>query len=72
MLTLLFQADLIAGLTGEDIVSFGRGFDQMRAAEYGKIQLGILKCLPGTTLSIRGKDMILRWPLRPPYEILKP
>jgi radical SAM superfamily enzyme YgiQ (UPF0313 family) len=57
------HADLIAGLPGEDRSSFGKGFDRLWIALSGgalnagstaeapfEIQLGILKCLPGTPL----------------------
>jgi radical SAM superfamily enzyme YgiQ (UPF0313 family) len=37
------HADLIAGLPGEDIESFGRGFDTLVALDPHEIQVGILK-----------------------------
>ena len=52
------HADLIAGLPGEDLESFGRGFDRLFAARPHEIQLGILKRLKGYPLE--GKDAAAR------------
>ena len=53
----ILHVDLIAGLPGEDIGSFGNGFDRLWITLSGagssapfEIQLGILKCLPGTPI----------------------
>jgi hypothetical protein len=46
----IVHADLIAGLPGEDLASFARGFDRLWTVRPGEIQLGILKCLPGTPI----------------------
>jgi radical SAM superfamily enzyme YgiQ (UPF0313 family) len=67
----IVHADLIAGLPAEDMASFGEGFDRLWAAGPGEIQLGILKCLPGTPLARRGKALGLRWSPEPPYEVLE-
>ena len=45
------HADLIAGLPGEDLVSFGRGFDRLYALRPHEIQVGILKRLRGTPIA---------------------
>ncbi|HEV2612185.1 MAG TPA: radical SAM protein, partial [Noviherbaspirillum sp.] len=44
------HVDLIAGLPGEDIASFARGFDQLVAIGPHEIQFGILKRLRGTPI----------------------
>jgi radical SAM superfamily enzyme YgiQ (UPF0313 family) len=67
----IVHADLIAGLPGEDMVSFGEGFDRLWSAGPGEIQLGILKCLPGTPLARRGEAWGIRWSPEPPYEALE-
>ncbi len=62
------HADLIAGLPGEDLESFGRGFDRLCALRPQEIQVGILKRLRGTPI-IRHVDMV--YGPSPPYEILR-
>jgi radical SAM superfamily enzyme len=44
------HADLIVGLPGEDLESFGRGFDRLVAIGLQEIQVGILKRLRGTPI----------------------
>ncbi|HEY0491473.1 MAG TPA: DUF4080 domain-containing protein, partial [Telluria sp.] len=44
------HVDLIAGLPGEDVASFARGFDQLVALKPHEIQFGILKRLRGTPI----------------------
>jgi len=75
----IIHADLIAGLPGEDIVSFGSGFDRLWAALYSgkqqflkqqvEIQLGMLKLLPGTPVSRHREKFGMRYNSSPPYEI---
>ena len=73
----VIHADLIAGLPGEDIISFGRGFDRLWAAlsceglPLGRIeiQLGILKLLPGAPISRQKSAFGMRYSVLPPYEI---
>jgi radical SAM superfamily enzyme YgiQ (UPF0313 family) len=69
----IIHADLIAGLPGEDLVSFGKGFDDLWLAFNEKpraeIQLGILKQLPGTPISRHSEAFNMRYNLDPPYEI---
>lgn len=64
------HADLIAGLPGEDLASFGAGFDRLLACEPQEIQVGILKRLRGTTLSRHDHDFGMVWATEPPYELL--
>ena len=74
----IIHADLIAGLPGEDLVSFGKGFDRLWSALSGglplgraEIQLGILKLLPGAPLSRHNETFGMRYNSRPPYEVLE-
>jgi radical SAM superfamily enzyme YgiQ (UPF0313 family) len=67
----LVHADLIAGLPGEDLDSFARGFDRLWAVRPAEIQLGILKCLPGTPLTRHTQAWGMRYMARPPYEVLE-
>jgi hypothetical protein len=67
----LVHADLIAGLPGEDLASFARGFDRLWAVRPGEIQLGILKCLPGTPITRHSNTYGMRYATDPPYEVLE-
>jgi hypothetical protein len=67
----MVHADLIAGLPGEDLGSFGRGFDRLWQARPGEIQLGILKLLPGTAMIRHAVPFGMRVNPRPPYEVLE-
>ena len=64
------HVDLIAGLPGEDMASFARGFDRLVALGPHEIQFGILKRLRGTPI-IRHTDAFkLAFDPYPPYTIL--
>ena len=64
------HADLIAGLPGEDLDSFGRGFDRLVALEPQEIQVGLLKRLRGTPI-IRHTDAFgMRYSPHPPYAVV--
>ena len=65
------HADLIVGLPGETIESFGRGFDRLVGLEPQEIQVGILKRLRGTPISRHDTDWGMVYSRRPPYEVLK-
>jgi radical SAM superfamily enzyme YgiQ (UPF0313 family) len=67
----IVHADLIAGLPGEDMESFARGFDRLWKVRPTEIQLGILKCLPGTTINRHIKPFGMRFNPNPPYEVLE-
>ncbi|MDR0457397.1 MAG: radical SAM protein [Treponema sp.] len=80
----IIHADLIAGLPGEDMASFGRGFDLLWAAlspssvdgaakchSLAEIQLGILKLLPGTAIARHSAAFGMCYNLSPPYEIME-
>ncbi len=65
------HADLIAGLPGEDLESFGRGFNRLWAAGPHEIQLGILKRLRGTPISRHDEAWDMRYAESAPYEVLQ-
>ncbi|MDR2103518.1 MAG: radical SAM protein [Treponema sp.] len=67
----IVHADLIAGLPGEDLASFGEGFDRLWQVRPAEIQLGILKCLPGTAISRHNKPWGMRYAPDPPYEVME-
>lgn len=64
------HADLIAGLPGETLVSFGAGFDRLLALGPQEIQVGILKRLRGTPIARHDEEWAMRYSPFPPYEIL--
>jgi radical SAM superfamily enzyme YgiQ (UPF0313 family) len=64
------HVDLIAGLPGEDIASFARGFDQLVALAPHEIQFGILKRLRGTPIIRHTEPYKLVFDPAPPYTIL--
>ncbi|MDQ6994273.1 MAG: DUF4080 domain-containing protein [Mariprofundaceae bacterium] len=63
--------DLIVGLPGEDLNSFGQGLNQLCALTDAEIQIGILKNLSGTSLSRHNEAWGMIYSDRPPYDILK-
>jgi len=80
----IIHADLIAGLPGETLESFGKGFDRLWQAVSDnsdnaqkqeiksprvEIQLGILKQLPGAPISRHNETFGMRYNGKPPYEI---
>jgi radical SAM superfamily enzyme YgiQ (UPF0313 family) len=64
------HVDLIAGLPGEDMASFGRGFDQLWALGPDEIQFGILKRLRGTPIIRHTEAYGMVFDPYPPYTIL--
>ena len=64
------HTDLIAGLPGEDLQSFARGFDQLIALQAQEIQMGILKRLRGTPIIRHDKDFNMIYNPNPPYNVL--
>ncbi|MEA5097805.1 MAG: radical SAM protein [Burkholderiaceae bacterium] len=64
------HTDLIAGLPGEDIDSFGHGFDRLVAIGPHEIQFGILKRLRGTPIIRHTETYRLLFDPNPPYTIL--
>jgi radical SAM superfamily enzyme YgiQ (UPF0313 family) len=64
------HVDLIAGLPGEDIASFARGFDQLHSLKPHEIQFGILKRLRGTPIIRHTENFRMVYDAHPPYTIL--
>jgi hypothetical protein len=64
------HADLIVGLPGEGIESFGRGFDRLVKLNPQEIQVGILKRLRGTPIVRHDDEYRMVYAPHPPYEIL--
>jgi radical SAM superfamily enzyme YgiQ (UPF0313 family) len=65
------HADLIAGLPGEDLASFGRGFDQLVSLGPQEIQVGILKRLRGTPIVRHDAEWGMVYSPNAPYEVLQ-
>jgi len=64
------HVDLIAGLPGEDVESFARGFDRLVGLRPHEIQFGILKRLRGAPIARHTEAFGLRFNPQPPYNIL--
>jgi len=64
------HVDLIAGLPGEDVASFARGFDRLAGLRPHEIQVGILKRLRGAPIARHTEAFGLRFNPQPPYNIL--
>lgn len=64
------HVDLIAGLPGEDVESFARGFDRLVELGPHEIQFGILKRLRGTPIIRHTEAYGLIFDPHPPYAIL--
>ncbi|MGX4643136.1 DUF4080 domain-containing protein [Massilia sp. SYSU DXS3249] len=64
------HVDLIAGLPGEDIASFARGFDQLVGLGAHEIQFGILKRLRGTPIIRHTEPYRMVYDPAPPYTVL--
>ncbi len=62
--------DLIVGLPGESIQSFGHNLNELVALSSSEIQIGILKKLSGTTLERHDTVFGMRYSDIPPYDIL--
>ncbi len=65
------HADLIVGLPGETLESFGVGFDRLIAMEPQEIQVGILKRLRGTPIIRHDAEWQMIYNVNPPYDILQ-
>ena len=64
------HADLIVGLPGETLESFGRGFDRLIHLRPQEIQVGILKRLRGTPIIRHDAEWQMIYNPHPPYEVL--
>jgi hypothetical protein len=58
-------------LPGEDLESFGRGFDRLVALRPQEIQVGILKRLRGTPIVRHDREWGMVYSSDAPYEVLK-
>lgn len=65
------HADLIFGLPGETLESFGTGFDRLVQIGPQEIQVGILKRLRGTPIIRHDTEWGMIYADHPPYEILR-
>ncbi len=65
------HADLIAGLPGEDLQSFANGFDALVALGPSEIQVGILKRLKGTPITLAEPEWAMVYAGSAPYEVLQ-
>lgn len=68
--TAIVHADLIVGLPGETLESFGRGFDRLWSARPTEIQVGVLKRLPGAPLARHDRPFRMCYADAPPYEVM--
>jgi len=66
----LMHVDLIAGLPGEDLETFGRGFDRLHALGPHEIQVGILKRLRGAPIARHTEAHAMRYSPDAPYAVL--
>ncbi len=64
----IIHADLIVGLPGETLGSFGSGFDRLFSLRPDEIQVGILKRLKGTGIAEK-QDLVFSQ--EPPYEVIE-
>jgi len=62
--------DLIVGLPGESLESFGKNLNELVSLSSSEIQIGILKKLSGTTLDRHDKVFEMHYSDIPPYDIL--
>lgn len=63
--------DLIVGLPGESLQSFGANLDKLMSMSSCEIQIGILKKLSGTYIKRHDEDFAMVYSDIPPYDILK-
>jgi len=63
------HTDLIFGLPGETLASFGEGFDRLYALRPHEIQLGVLKRLRGTPIARHSAAFGMVYEAAPPYTV---
>ena len=63
--------DLIVGLPGESLESFGKNLDELVSLSSCEIQIGILKKLSGTSINRHDIEHGMVYSEIPPYDILK-
>lgn len=64
------HVDLIAGLPGETVEQFAKGFDRLVALRPQEIQFGILKRLRGAPIARHTAEFGLKFNPDPPYNVL--
>ena len=64
------HTDLIIGLPGEDLASFGAGLDRLIRAGVQEVQVGVLKRLRGTPIARHSEEFALVFDQFAPYAIL--
>jgi len=64
------HVDLIVGLPGESLKSFGEGFNQLLGQKPHEIQIGILKRLRGTPIIRHDQAFQMVYDSEAPYEVL--
>lgn len=65
------HSDLIIGLPGETLESFGKGLNRLASMTTSEIQIGILKKLSGTGITRHDVECGMVYSDHPPYEILQ-
>jgi radical SAM superfamily enzyme YgiQ (UPF0313 family) len=65
------HADLIVGLPGETMESFGVGFNTLYSYRPDEVQVGILKRLKGTPIIRHDQEFQMVYEDAPPFQILK-
>lgn len=65
------HADLIVGLPGENVESFGKGFDVLAGLDPDEIQVGILKRLKGAPIARHDFAFQMVYADHPPFQILR-
>ncbi len=64
------HVDLIVGLPGESMASFGEGLDALMCLNPHEIQVGILKRLKGTPIATDNSDFQMVYSPLPPFDVL--
>lgn len=65
------HADLIVGLPGETLESFGKGFDEVVALGPAEIQVGLLKRLKGTPIIRHDENWAMLYQEEPPFTVVQ-
>jgi radical SAM superfamily enzyme YgiQ (UPF0313 family) len=64
------HVDLIAGLPGEDLASFAKGFDELVELEPDEVQVGVLKRLRGTPIIRHDQTWQMIYQEQSPYQVI--
>lgn len=63
--------DLIAGLPGEGLESFGKGFDEVMEIRPQQMQLGFLKVLKGSYMAEHAEEYGLVYSRKAPFQVIR-